>query len=209
MTDRTRGQAFTLEGFVASAFLLTALLFAHQSLVLSPSTGGTVDAETQTQLRQQAQDVLLAASNADSRDLSWTVRHWNPDRALFVGADSRTAGYGNGKDVPGELGGLLVTVFGEQGRSYNVVMVARNTTSDKPPVRERIVWRGPPGQTAVTASYRLTLYDNMTLTGDQAPITELRTYSASDTGANNGYYPIPNVADGPVYNVVEVRLTVW
>ena len=210
MTDRTRGrgQAFTLEGFVASAFLLTALLFAHQSLVLSPSTGGTVDAETQTQLRQQAQDVLLTASKADSGDLSTTVRRWNPDRATFVDADNRQVGYGNGTP-PGALGTLLVDVFGSQGRSYNVVLVARGQETDDDPVVERLVWRGPPGQTAVTASYRLTLYDNMTLTGAGASTTELWVYSSTDPGANRGYYPISNAIDGPVYNVVEVRLTVW
>ncbi|ELZ85771.1 hypothetical protein C453_08148 [Haloferax elongans ATCC BAA-1513] len=206
MTDRLRGQAFTLEGFVASAFLLTALLFAHQSLVLSPSTGGTVDAETQTQLRHQAQDVLLTASSAETEDLSYTVRRWNPDRAAFINATNRQAGYGDG--VPeGELGELLVSVFGARGRSYNVVLVARGENGGQ--VTEPLVWRGPPGQTAVTASYRLTLYDNMTLTSNQSPTTELHTYSHTDPGSSRGYYPIPNAVDGPVYNVVEVRLTVW
>ena len=49
----------------------------------------------------------------------------------------------------------------------------------------------------------------MTLT---APGTTRRGLTGLTTNASNNegrFYPIPDVSDGPIYNVVEIRVTVW
>ena len=54
-----------------------------------------------------------------------------------------------------------------------------------------------------------TLYDGMRLTSPAAgarTLTEFTTNASNDEGR---FYPIPDVGDGPIYNVVEIRVTVW
>jgi hypothetical protein len=70
-----------------------------------------------------------------------------------------------------------------------------------------MVYRGQPAEGAVTASYTVTLYDNQTLTSGKTGTAELWEYGTDPN--SEAYYPIPNAVEGPVYNVVEVRLTVW
>jgi hypothetical protein len=73
-----------------------------------------------------------------------------------------------------------------------------------------MAYRGEPSDDAVTASYTVTLYDNQTLTAENASQNvELWQYDTNGTNSDDGYYPIPNAVEGPVYNVVEVRLVVW
>jgi hypothetical protein len=73
-----------------------------------------------------------------------------------------------------------------------------------------MVWMGPPAAEAVTASQRVTLYDNETLTAPGATDRELWEYDTDPSNGERGFYPIPDAApNSPIYNVVEVRVTVW
>jgi hypothetical protein len=69
---------------------------------------------------------------------------------------------------------------------------------------------GPPGENAVSAGRRVTLYDNQTLTGSDSGSRELWEYDIDPSNGEDGFYPVPDAVPGsPVYNVVEVRVVVW
>ena len=207
-STRDRGQAFTLEGVLAASFLVIALLVALQTTVITPTTGGAVDDETRSQLRQKANDVLVITANHETDDLGWYVRYWNPNTRTFYGAKRPDVGYG-AVGPPKTFGTMLFRTFTDSGRRYNVVLRYRGNESPDSSGEQRMVYQGPPAEHAVVATHTVTLYDDDTLTGPQATSRELAEYDTNATDNDDRYYPIPDVVDGPVYNVVEVRLVVW
>jgi len=207
--DDSRGQAFTLEGLAASLVLLGALLFALQAVVVTPTTSGDVDQSSQVDLRQQADDVLLLSARSDGTDLSSLVRNWSQSQRTFAGAVNPRIGYGP-KPLPGTLGVMLNRTFTQRSHFFNLEISYRpgalgNETDPIP-----VAYRGEPSDDAVAASYTVTLYDNQTLTAPNVSRNvELWQYDTNATNSEDGYYPIPNAVDGPIYNVVEVRIVVW
>lgn len=200
-----RAQAFTLEGVIGSAIVLTALFFAVQSVVVAPTTGGTVDQSERLSLQRQADDALTVVAHRDSEDLSYLVRYWSSDQGTFAGASSRTNGYGSDQP-PGPLGVILSKGVADGERQYNLVMRYQTGGGYE---SVPIVDRGEPADNAVLATYRVTLYDDQTLTAPGAsPNLPLTAYGTS-FGDDPGFYPVPDAVSGPVYNVVEVRLVVW
>jgi hypothetical protein len=205
-SDR-RGQAFTLEGLVAALVLVGALAMSLQADVVTPTTRGTVDEDVRTDLRQQVRDSLSLAASEDPADLSVLVRNWEPNGRTFAGAENPQIGYGM-DGPPLLLGRLLNTTFSQRGYLYNVEVVYR--TADPGRNRQLVMVRqGTPDENAVVAARTVTLYDNMTLTSRGAGDAELWEYGTSVGDGSGGYYPVPDVVDGPVYNHVEVRVTVW
>lgn len=204
----TRGQAFTLEGLTAGLVLVTAVLFAVQSVAVTPTTGGAVDERAQSNTRAEAQDVLATVANNETFGLSELVRYWSPDAMTYQGAINPRIGYGS-RQPPGELGTLLNQVFTRHGETYNldVVYQRRNVSNGTESVT--MVYRGEPSDDAVTVSQTVTLYDNQTLTAPSSAQQALRFYDTNATNSRASYYPVPDAVDGAVYNVVEVRLTVW
>jgi len=205
--DSRRGQAFTLEGLAAALVVVAALAMSMQAVVVTPTTRGTVDEDVRTGLRGQAEDVLSLAASNEPTDLSYLVRNWEPNGQTFAGAENPGIGYGMA-GPPLLLGRLLNTTFTERGYLYNVEVVYR--TSD--PGRDgrlTMVRQGTPDENAVVASHALTLYDNSTLTSRGSGDAELWEYDTTLADGDGGYYPIPDVAEGPVYNHVEVRVVVW
>lgn len=223
-----RAQSFTLEGFMSAMVLLVAVLFALQSTVLTSTSGGSLDAETESRLGQEATDVL--AASATDGELSAAVRYWDSDGRRFADAIDCTVGYGaNG--LPDSLfGGSFARAFGDRGFSYNVVVSFRDSGTQaaesacvrdvsSPPsgptlpngAREIVMLsQGRPTADAVTARYTVSLYDNQTLTAPGASTRELWEYDTDATDGDGGFYPIPDAApDSPLYNVVEVRIVVW
>jgi len=207
-----RGQAFTLEGLLSAVVVMTALYLALQAVIITPTTGGAVDPGVREGLQRQADDALVVSAEAESGSLSELVRNWSQSRRTFAGAVNPRIGYGQ-RTPPGKLGSVLNETFTQRGRQYNVEMRyladapggATNTTT--------IVDRGEPSDSAVIATHRVTLYDNMTLTSPSAGPAELWQYDTNATGNpvdwQSGYYPVANVVDGPVYNIVEIRVIVW
>jgi hypothetical protein len=205
--ESRRGQAFTLEGVVAALVIVAALAMSLQAVVVTPTTRGTVDEDVRTGLRQQADDALSLTASNEPTDLSYLIRYWQPNGQTFAEAENPQIGYGMA-GPPLLLGRLLNTTFTERGYLYNVEVVYR--TGD--PGRDRrltMVRQGTPDENAVVASHAVTLYDNETLTSPGAGSAELWEYDTTLADGDGGYYPVPDVIDGPVYNHVEVRVVVW
>jgi hypothetical protein len=206
-----RAQAFTLEGIIAGVVVVSALLFALQSVVVTPTTRGTVDEDTRDQLRQRAEDVLTGVTTANNSagtpDMSYYLRYWDPSGRTFAGAQNPQVGYGI-DGPPDEFGETLNATFTQRAQLYNLVVIYRGEDSGESG-RIRMVYQGRPDEEAVVASQVVTLYDNTTLTAPEAGAVELWQYDTNATDGDDGYYPIPNAVSGAVYNVVEVRLIVW
>jgi hypothetical protein len=200
-----RGQAFTLEGFVAAAVVLTAVLFALQAVVAPPDSG---TADRSGSLRIQAEDILRTQASDDDGDLTSVVRYWDPLRRTYYGAQDRTVGYGNETLPTALFDGSFERTFSVRGLSYNIVFVYHqrgNASMGKEP----LLYQGRPSAGAVTARHTVTLYDTMRLTAPGAGPRQLQQYDTNASNESTGFYPIPDVDDGPIYNVVEVRVTVW
>lgn len=202
MRGTDRGQAFTLEGFIASIVVLTAILFALQSVVITPTTSGAVDQEVQTDLRTQAHDALRVSAHNGTQNLTWWVRFWNGSadgsatEDTFAGASRSTIGYGSEEPFylnDSMLGNVLNKSFTQQGRVYNLIVEYRNATNPNESEELRVVYRGVPSDNAVVTTYTVALYDNMSLTGPAANKSlTLEWYDTSPDDGSEGYYPIPD-----------------
>jgi len=219
-TNRTddRAQAFTLEGFIAAFILLIAVLFAVQSVVITPATGGAVDRTAQDQLQQQVQDSLVIAQQdeADPRDLSEMVRYIEVENNEFQGfceADGdgdddpvydrpNFEGDENGDGEIAALGRILDTQL-DSGQNYNVELHFDDEDDDRDSIE--LVNEGTPSSTAVTASYTVVLHEGQVgeCEGEETELGDID---------NEGEY-IPNLDDSSenenVYNTVEIRVVVW
>jgi hypothetical protein len=202
-SDSDRGQAFTLEAVIGGMLVLTAVLFAVQSAVITPSSTGGIDTDTRDQLADESRDVMLVTAEDSPKNLSYWVRYWNNSsiERTFSGGVRAEIGYGN-QPIPGAFGERLRDTLRDNGYHYNVVMVYREKSGGQ----EKMVmaYRGTPSSEAVTTEYPVTLYDSDTLTGEQSGNVTL-----AEAGGGK-YYPVPDIApNSPIYNVVEVRITVW
>jgi hypothetical protein len=210
MVAGDRGQAFTLEGFIAAILVLTALLFALQSVVLTPSTGGEVGGQTERSLQQQATDVLVL--NAESGNLSRVVRYWQPGCGAVSFHNASSYGYENTTDVAeGKygLGTLLNQTFAGRGQPVNVVLEYRTNSSAAgwqagQTENATVLRQGLPDEKSLVATYTLTLYDDQELT---APGTDTTLGQAAE--CSDPAFDIPDASpDSHVYNVVVVKVVV-
>ena len=223
-TETERGQAYTLEGFVSAMIVLMAVLFALQSVVITPTTGGLPDRTATAQVEQEAQDALVLGATANGStengtgDLSTLVRYWNTSNGEFYGSNNSEVAdfhYDATNDTEFAenftLGSILADRFTERGLSYNVELVYWDNTSETYDT-EALVYQGK--SEAMTASYTVTLYESDNLTAPHDRDVRLRDAYYCDGGSHSeGCYPIPPAHDDPetseIYNVVEVRVSVW
>lgn len=210
MVSDDRAQAFTLEGFIAAVVVLSALLFALQSIVITPSTGGQVGGQTERSLQQQAGDTL--AINAESGNLSRVVRYWDPCANVNY-HNAGGFGYAEASDIADgkyALGTLLNQTFEERGRPFNVVVEYHTNSSasdwEAGQTRNVTIFRqGTPGEQSITASRTVVLYDDQRLTAPTTDETLGEAAECSDTAS----FAIPDAApNSEVYNVVTVKVIV-
>jgi len=208
MVGDDRGQAFTLEGFIGAVLLLTALLFALQSVVITPTTSGAVDESVQDNLKQQAQDVLIAS--ADDGDLSYLVRYTSNStlgsgQKIFANSNGPTVGYGSNLQNMSDktrLPGLLNQTFKQRGRVFNVIVEYRGRDPGDSDTM-RLVYQGVPSDNAVVATHTVPLYDDQVATGPNSLGETLEQLDAAG-------YPVPDAyPNSPLYNLVEIRVVVW
>lgn len=207
--SRDRGQAFTLESLVAALLLLTALLFALQAVVITPTSAGSLDRDTQAELLQESSDTLVTAENEG--ELSRMARFWEQDSNgnwVFADGPNSTSGPYVSENIGYERDLLPVQDLGEslnhtvrEGNQYNVVLAYQTPDGNRETIA--LVYQGTPGQEVVTTSYAVTLTDDQLVTGPDEPG---RTLEQANSTAD---VPILDLNAGPVYNVVEVRLVLW
>lgn len=192
--DVDRGQAHTVEAFIAALLLLSALLFAMQATAVTPLSASTSNQHIENQQRALADGLLSTA--ADDGSLQETVLYWNSSREAFQ--DSGEAGYYQRAGSQTAFLAALDETLAERRIAYNVRVryfdANRTSVSTDP-----LVSLGQPSDNAVTASRTITLTNESRLTGDCAGECRLEDKS----------FYAPSVDDGQLYNRVEVRITTW
>ena len=209
-SETDRGQAYTLEGFIGAMVVLMAVLFALQSVVIMPTTGGLADRTVQAQIQQEVQDALIVSNQGGN--LSETIRRWNESDGGFEGAnqppapdqedtvENRTYSvdrFANESD----LGHILKERFAEKGWSYNVEL--HPESGDE----RTLVYQGSPPASAQTASYTVTLYDNKSVVDGSLKLEEYE--EDASYGGNAPISERESSDETIVYNVVEVRVILW
>lgn len=195
VTDR--GQAFTLEGFVASLLLLVALLVVLQSTAVTPLSSSTSNQHVESQQAAMAAGALDAA--AENGSLRAAVLAWNDDAGQFHGVSAE--GYHPMGGPAGAFGALVNRTFTGNGIAFNVNV--RYVGADGQPRTERLVFMGTPTDTSTRAVETVTLTDDDVLYAADGSTTNT-TLAASET------YYAPDVSPGgPLYNVVDVEVVVW
>ena len=202
-----RAQAYTLESVAGALLLLIALLFALESIIVTPATPGTIDSETRAQLASQGNDVVLAASSNGS--LTDLALYWNTSSVAanrtFYNPDPNTMSvgpeFGYGQDrPPGEFGAMLNQTFSQRGLSYNVFIEYQTESDWSQTDRVIVAKQGVPTENAVAITYPVTLYDGQQITSP----------SSSETLENETKFYASDVdPDGPLYNVITFRVIVW
>ncbi|WP_121822816.1 DUF7288 family protein [Halostella salina] len=196
MFGDNRGQAFTLEGFIGSMLILTAVLFALQSIIITPTTSGTVDRDVQAGIEREAEDILAQEAN------NGTLKHQVLNMSDGVYGDSAATGYAPG-DPPGGFGETLNATFVQRGRVYNVIVEFRDvddadTNAGVDGRTRSMVYRGVPADSSVVATRTVTIYDDDIVPGTGDTVEESDDFPVGDTAP-----------DSPVYTVAEVRIVVW
>lgn len=188
----TSGQMHTIEGISAAMLLVLSLTFAFQSIGLTSTSASTSSAEIEDQYAELASDVLTASKASGA--LRDGVLNWNTARGAFEGAvtDRSSQSYYAGKTPPGRFGRNLELMLTDNDLAYNVDIVYKEGDDDG---RTRFVYNGAPSTSAVTVSTTLVLSETDEL-GDG---TKLR----------NSNYPVDDLPQAGLYNIVEVELTVW
>lgn len=192
-----RGQAFTLEAFVASLVLLSALIIAFSSTTVTPLTASTSNPNIETQQAALVDGLLESAVSNGS--LRTAVLFWNETSGQFYGA-------GPDGDLPNggpsnEFGHLLNRTLGDRRIVYNVNVryVAVNETV----VSKRMVHMGQPSDSSIRSTKLVTLYDNDRLFSKHSIQT-------NTTLTNSTSFYAPDVdSGGPMYNVIQVEVIAW
>ncbi|MFC6718534.1 hypothetical protein ACFQGT_01040 [Natrialbaceae archaeon GCM10025810] len=184
-----RGQAYTLEGFIGAIVVLLAVLFALQSVVIAPTTGGLADRSVQSQIQQETQDALVVTEQDEN--LTEMIEEMDDDEA-FDEENRSDPYYDDTEDF--EKNTTLGKILESEDRSYNVELYYRDNESDdylETSVVRQSGSAGPPSSSAVSASYVVTMF------GDEGDFDSLPQHPNHDD------------SDDPVYTLVEVRVIVW
>jgi len=201
--ETDRGQAHTVEAFIAALLLISGLLFAMQATAVTPLSASTSNQHIENQQRAVAHDLLSTA--AEDGTLKEAVLYWNASDGSFQ--DSPDAGYYTNAGTQNEFLESLNNALRERRIAYNVRVRYHNTTGEEPRVRtQRMVEMGQPSDNAVTASRTITVYDT-----DQLSVDNGQTLAEIEDDPTEAFYaPDANPdGEGQLYNRLEVRITTW
>lgn len=229
MSGRDRAQAYTLEGLIAAILVASAVLYGLQAVDVAPYTEDRSDRDLDA-FRTQVGDSLGVLGDAGAlreavtclNTTSGAPRDGMPD--VQVGQppdDDSSDGDGNVTAV----GHVLNQSLGINNREYIVVFDYWNESRGPDgAVDPLIVYPNTTSQSrsfsreTVTSTYRVAVYDS-------TPVHEVRddprsgveascrptdqTLEARDSGSDPLYLPESSTSNGPLYNVVTVRVIAW
>jgi hypothetical protein len=199
-----RGQAHTLEAFVAGLLVLSGVTFALGTTAVTPLSASTSNQHVGNQERAAATGVL-EATEADG-SLDDAVVYWNatPDaggEGEFYDANN-SDGRAYASAPPNEFGRVLEETFSDRRAAFNVAVVSFDRNGSR--TRVSMVRMGVPSDDAVTASRQVALYDDTTFSSPESG-----NVSAAAEDPDRRFYASDVDPGNRLFNVVEVRITVW
>ena len=193
-----RGQAHTVEAFIAALLLISGLLFAMQATAVTPLSASTSNQHIENQQRAVAHDLLSTA--AEDGTLEEAVLYWNASGDEFQ--NSSEDGYYNSVGSENAFLESLNRTLAERRIAYNVELryhVYNENASQPEQGSIPMVRMGQPSNNAVTASRTVTVYNTDRLTGENdCQLVDCASF----------YAPNEDV-DSQLYNRLEVRITTW
>lgn len=193
----------SLEAVLAALLIVGALLFASQATAVTPLSASTSNQHIENQQQTMGEDVLSIAANNGS--LQSALTYWNPSKgdspAHFAETNPNRSTYSTLDGTQHPLNTSLDAAFGQGIYAYNIEL--RYVEEDGSFDTEPMVYMGTPSDNAVTATRTVTLFDDDYI------------WNQSDNGSaiaalDDDEFWAPNVGgDSALYNVVEVRITIW
>lgn len=190
-----RGQAHTLEAFVASLLVLGGVAFALQATAVTPLSASTSNQYVGNQERAAALGVMDAAEGNGT--LAPTVTFYNTSGERFE--NSSTDGQYHNGGPPTAFGRALNGTFGDEHTAFNVVVRYRYENGSRG--SEPMVDMGTPTDDAVVASRSVVLFDDTALSSASAGTVK--------SPVNGTFYASDADPNGVLFNVVEVRIVLW
>lgn len=189
-----RGQAHTLEGFVAGLLVLGAVAFALQATAVTPLSASTSNQHIENQQASIGENLLETAESRD--ELRPTLLYWNTSRGEFRDSGPRGV-YANG-GPPTAFGEALNETFRGGSLAFNVDVYHRAPDGGRE--RTKIVSMGTPSDNAAAASRTVVVYDDDEIEGTSTTVAD---------AAGSGFYASDVDPDGSLFNVLEVQIVVW
>lgn len=190
-----RAQAHTLEGFVASLVILGTVAFALQATAVTPLSASTSNQQIENQ--QTAVSESLLETLAEQDELKPAALYWNTSRKAFRDSGARGTFSNGGPPTP--FGVALNDTFGDGNIAFNVDVIHRSP--DESRNVESMVDMGSPTDNAAVASRTVVLFDDDTIEGTNRTV--------ANASAQDEFYANDVDADGELFNLMEVRITVW
>ncbi len=192
-----KGQAYTLEAFIAALLLVSSLAFALQVTAVTPLSASTANQHIENQQRASAAGTLVAAAEQDV--LKDAVLYWNTSEEEFH--DATRLDYYTNQYPPNEFGAILNRSFAGRGLAVNLVI---HTEDDSQP--QRVVFHGEPSDNAGSATRTVVLYDD-----DRVRYAnESHGPTLADVAASDGeFYTSDAHPSSQVYNVIEIEVVIW
>ncbi|QLD88276.1 hypothetical protein HWV07_04200 [Natronomonas salina] len=192
-SQAARGQAYTLEAFIAALLLVASLTFALQVTAVTPLSASTANQHIENQQRSSAVGLLAAADENSS--LKEAVLYWDRTENTFHGTTGM--GYYTNGYSENTFGKMVDRAYGDRGLAVNIIVHVENQTSP-----QRMVYHGEPSDNAASASRRVTLYDDDSIrAADGTTDVQLST--------TDEFYAPDAHPGSDVYNVVRVEVIVW
>jgi hypothetical protein len=210
MPRNDSGQLHTLEGFAAAILMVLVLIFVVQATSITPLTASAANLHVEAQLQFYGRDILATLDdpfvegpfNSTAGNLSplkYELLRWDGKQYVWSGSRYVQASDANQSVNASPVFRLLERVFRPAGIAHNLEIFYIDNSSSNPS-QKKWVWNGNPSLNAISVSRTLALHNN---------VTNISTFSEFYGNTSIGDIDTRTCPPGCLYNVVEVRLTLW
>ncbi len=189
-----KAQLHTLEGVAAATIMLLVIVYAIEATSMTPLTSSTANVHVETELAVLGQDILNALDYAEpgyNSKLKNDIITWNGNEYVWNGTKYAEKNNASASPLTSNLTIITNATLIGQGIAHNVELTyIANVSNITSPASSIMIYNGDPSENAVIISRKLVLQNT-----DFSP------------AAN---YPVKDIDPSTnLYNVVEVKLTLW
>lgn len=194
----TVGQAFTLEGVVASMLIISvALIFSLQITAITPLSASTSSQHIENQQAELAQGVL---ETAEREELVQTVLYWNETQGKFHNSDEDGQYRVDPPNIsfPQRIDDVLI----EKGIGVNIELTYYNNPDTYGDSKISYFSSGVPSTHGYSIERAVPIYEN-------DPIYDSNGNPSGKTVNETNLYLDNAYEDSELYNIIIIKLTVW
>lgn len=205
-----RGQLHALEGLAAAILMVLVLIFIVQATSITPLTASAANLHVEAQLQFYGRDLLailddpvvpgpLNGSAGNLSNLKYELLRWDGREYVWNGSFYQQAADPTQSINVSPMFRLFRDVLTGSGIAHNLELFFIDNTTGLL-AQKRWVWNGNPSLNAISVSRTLVLHDNE---------TALPGFSAFYANTSIGDIDHQTCPPGCLYNIVEVRMTLW